>query len=192
MSYLERVSVFHFKSYTQKQEFHFSDKLNCIVGRNGCGKSALIDAICCALGFNVKQLRVSKYSELITHQMEKCNVELQFCGCRNVSISFSVDSSGSVTFRYNGKQLSRERLRQTIGEQLGLTSPIFVIQQNRIQSFYDNLVDFLHEVIQHIRVIGRRTVVTNTLTSFVTMRRRRSCCAASCRKSTKRSHVDSK
>ena len=192
MSYLERISIFHFKSYTQQQEFHFSDKLNCIVGRNGCGKSALVDAICCTLGFNVKHLRVSKYSELITHQMEKCNVELQFCGCKNVVISFSVDSAGPVTFRYNGKQLSRERLRQTIGEQLGLTSPIFVIQQNRIQSFYDNLVDFLHEVIQHIRVICRRTAVINISTSFVTMRKRGLYCVVSCRKSTKQSHTDSK
>ena len=109
-------------------------------------KSRRIDAICCALGFDLKRLRVSKYSELITHQKEKCHVELQFGGKKNVTLKFSADTQGTVCFRYNGKQLSRERLRQTIGEQLGLTDPIFVIQQNRIQSYYDNLVDFLHEV----------------------------------------------
>ena len=146
MSILKQVSVFHFKSYDNEQKYRFSEKLNCIVGRNGSGKSALIDAICCALGFDLKRLRVSKYSELITHQKEKCHVELQFGGKKNVTLKFSADTQGTVCFRYNGKQLSRERLRQTIGEQLALTDPIFVIQQNRIQSYYDNLVDFLHEV----------------------------------------------
>ena len=157
MSVLKQVSVFHFKSYDSEQKYRFSEKLNCIVGRNGSGKSALIDAICCALGFDLKRLRVSKYSELITHQKEKCRVELQFGGAKSATIKFAADTQGNVSFRYNGKQLSRERLRQTVGEQLGLTDPIFVIQQNRIQSYYDNLVDLLHEVSTKCEVNCRQT-----------------------------------
>lgn len=56
-------------------------------------------------------------------------------------------------FRYNGKSLSRERLRSAVLEQLGLPiapNPLFLIQQNRVQNFAYNdsafLVNYIHEV----------------------------------------------
>lgn len=167
--YLREVVVHHFKSYGQKLQFNFTNSLNCVVGKNGCGKSALIDAICCSLGVDYRRLRVNKYSELITHlenqPADQCTVQLVFQnGNQSFTISFSIDSQENYTFvcqlcfissfRFNGKQLSRERIRRAVVEQLGLPifpAPLFVIQQNRVQSFCCNdssfLIDFIHEVI---------------------------------------------
>lgn len=42
--YLQRISLTHFKSYTFRN-FEFSERINCIVGENGSGKTNLLDAI---------------------------------------------------------------------------------------------------------------------------------------------------
>ncbi len=42
--YLQRISLTHFKSYTFSK-FEFSERINCIVGENGSGKTNLLDAI---------------------------------------------------------------------------------------------------------------------------------------------------
>lgn len=56
-------------------------------------------------------------------------------------------------FRYNGKVLSRDRIRKIVTENLHLQiypDLLFVIQQNRIQHFCCNdsqfLIDFIMEV----------------------------------------------
>ena len=42
--FLQKISLSHFKSY-QYQSFEFSERVNCIVGENGTGKTNLLDAI---------------------------------------------------------------------------------------------------------------------------------------------------
>lgn len=42
--YLERLKLIQFKNYAS-EELHFSDKLNCFVGKNGMGKTNILDAI---------------------------------------------------------------------------------------------------------------------------------------------------
>ena len=83
--FLKEIQLNNFKSYGAATKVSFSRQLSCVVGRNGCGKSALIDAICCCLGVDCKQLRCQKYSDLITHlegkTAEKCSVQLLFENC---------------------------------------------------------------------------------------------------------------
>jgi len=42
--YLRKIALVNFKNY-QKAEFTFSEKINCLVGNNGAGKTNLLDAI---------------------------------------------------------------------------------------------------------------------------------------------------
>jgi DNA replication and repair protein RecF len=42
--FLQKISLAHFKSY-EYQSFEFSERVNCIVGENGTGKTNLLDAI---------------------------------------------------------------------------------------------------------------------------------------------------
>ena len=42
--FLQKISLAHFKSY-EYESFEFSERVNCIVGENGTGKTNLLDAI---------------------------------------------------------------------------------------------------------------------------------------------------
>ena len=169
--YLKEVTVSNFKSYGNQLTIPFSRELNCIVGKNGCGKSALLDAICCCLGVDYRRLRVERYSEFITHldakNPDQCSVQLLFQhttkASETIHIQFSCDSKDNValsppftvtaSFRYNGKSLSRERLRSAVQEQLGLSvapNPLFLIQQNRVQNFGLDSSAFLVNYIQEV------------------------------------------
>lgn len=102
---LVSVTVSHFKSYSEKVTFDLRDQFVCITGKNGCGKSALIDAICCCSGVDKRKLRVSSYEELITHLdnqiYDNCSIELKFQNLKGKKsesiISFSTTSSGNTT-----------------------------------------------------------------------------------------------
>ncbi|TBU10506.1 SMC-like chromosome segregation protein [Hamiltosporidium tvaerminnensis] len=62
---LEKIEVENFKSYNGKCIIGPFTKYTCIVGPNGSGKSNIIDAICFVLCIPIKNLRVSKLSQLI-------------------------------------------------------------------------------------------------------------------------------
>lgn len=103
--YLKEVTVNSFKSFGGVTSIRFNDKLNCIVGKNGCGKSALIDAICCSLGVDVRRLRCDKYAELITHLETKtasqCTVQLLFQDMRDpktLLLAFTAEDNGTTTY----------------------------------------------------------------------------------------------
>lgn len=99
---LSSITLCHFKSYAYKTSLPFSDQFVCITGKNGCGKSALIDGICCCLGVDKNRLRISNYSECITHLdnqiYDNCSIELVFEDSyehrKVATLVFTVDSSG--------------------------------------------------------------------------------------------------
>ena len=101
--YLKEVQLNNFKSYGTATKVSFTHQLSCVVGRNGCGKSALIDAICCCLGVDCRQLRCRKYSDLITHlegkTAEKCSIQLLFehCSLEKNTITFGFTASKDGT-----------------------------------------------------------------------------------------------
>lgn len=167
--YLSSITLHHFKSFGNTTNISFNHPFTCITGKNGCGKSSIIDALCCCLGCEKKNVRISNYKEVITHLdnqiCDNCSVQLQFHNHENkpvAAITFSTDLSGNnlylyncikSRFRYNGKIITRERLRSAVFQQLGLPiypSPLFVIQQNHIQNFCNNDDSFLIHFIQEV------------------------------------------
>ncbi|EQC33706.1 hypothetical protein SDRG_08810 [Saprolegnia diclina VS20] len=72
---LAAVQTKRFKSLAGTQTVDLSalggTSIVCVFGRNGCGKSCLVDAIAFALGAPAKQLRVMRLDELITHGATK-------------------------------------------------------------------------------------------------------------------------
>lgn len=102
--FLKEVQLNNFKSYGTPIKVSFNHQLSCVVGRNGCGKSALIDAICCCLGVDCKQLRCRKYSDLITHlegkTAEKCSIQLLFENCNSekntITFGFTTSKDGTT------------------------------------------------------------------------------------------------
>ncbi len=64
--YLQRLKLIQFKNYTE-QEVEFSERLNCLVGKNGMGKTNLLDAIyylcMCKSYFSVQDRNAVQYGE---------------------------------------------------------------------------------------------------------------------------------
>ena len=102
---LSNIILYHFKSYFEKINIPLNFPLTCIIGKNGCGKSALIDSICCCLGSDKKQLRVNKYHELISqsdnYNSDSCSIEIVFeekTTHKQIRISFYADINGNTVY----------------------------------------------------------------------------------------------
>ena len=67
MIVIEEIIIEGFKSYNTKTKFsNFDEHFNSITGKNGSGKSNILDAICFVLGLsNLNLMRVSKLEDLI-------------------------------------------------------------------------------------------------------------------------------
>ncbi len=64
--YLERISIYGFKTFQKETEVLLSPKISCIVGPNGSGKSNIVDAMRWALGeHRLTLLRASEATDLI-------------------------------------------------------------------------------------------------------------------------------
>lgn len=73
--YLQKISLTHFKSY-EYENFEFSERVNCIVGENGTGKTNLLDAI---YFLALTKSSVSNQDALsINHEMDYMMVEGAF------------------------------------------------------------------------------------------------------------------
>ena len=72
---IEEISIEGFKSYGNKTKFYnLDDHFNSITGKNGSGKSNVLDAICFVLGLsNLNLMRVSKLEDLIFQNKNTCN-----------------------------------------------------------------------------------------------------------------------
>jgi chromosome segregation protein len=64
--YLERISIYGFKTFRKETEILLSPKITCIVGPNGSGKSNIVDGIRWALGEQrLSLLRATESTDLI-------------------------------------------------------------------------------------------------------------------------------
>ncbi len=86
--FLQKISLAHFKSY-EYDSFEFSERVNCIVGENGTGKTNLLDAI---YFLALTKSSISNQDALsINHEAEYMMVEGSF-----QSLEFRVQSSESL------------------------------------------------------------------------------------------------
>ena len=92
--YLKSLSINGFKSFAEKTNIDFTDKVNVIVGPNGSGKSNVVDAISWVLGTqSPASLRTNKMEDVIFAGTEK----LQQKGFSEVYLNFEVDEA-----KFNG------------------------------------------------------------------------------------------
>src|SRR2546428_12854400 len=90
---LERIEINGFKSFTDRSELAFDKGVTAIVGRNGCGKSNVADAITWVMGEqSAKSLRGERMEDVICNGSDArkpsaaAEVRLRFSGVlKNVS-----------------------------------------------------------------------------------------------------------
>ena len=90
--YLQKISLTHFKSY-EYDTFDFSERVNCVVGENGTGKTNLLDAI---YFLALTKSSISNQDALsINHEMEYMMVE----GAFGVSSAELVENDSALESR---------------------------------------------------------------------------------------------
>lgn len=72
---LKSIEINKFKSFNNKETIKFSNKMICIIGNNGCGKSSLLEAILIGLGdYNFIKNNYQKYISKICEDNENNKV----------------------------------------------------------------------------------------------------------------------
>ncbi len=105
--YLKKVEIQGFKSFAEKTEVVFNDRVTAIVGPNGSGKSNIADAIRWVLGEqSVKNLRGTRMEDIIFSGTEKRKA----LGYSEVTIIFD-NTSGKIPIEYNEVAVTRRMFR---------------------------------------------------------------------------------
>ncbi len=108
--YLQKISLTHFKSY-EYDTFEFSERVNCVVGENGTGKTNLLDAI---YFLALTKSSISNQDALsINHEMDYMMIEGSFS--MRPTLRFDVRSSmfGNDEIDVEKKTEPKRRTHQT-------------------------------------------------------------------------------
>ena len=105
--YLKKVEIQGFKSFAEKTEVVFNDRVTAIVGPNGSGKSNIADAIRWVLGEqSVKNLRGTRMEDIIFSGTEKRKA----LGYSEVTIVFD-NTTGRIPIDYREVAVTRRMFR---------------------------------------------------------------------------------
>lgn len=163
--YLKKISVFNYKNFTEAN-FEFDSKINCFVGKNGIGKTNVLDAIYhLAYGksyFNPLAVQNIKHGEeffVIDGEFVKDN--------RDEQIVCSLKKNQKKILKRNGKQY--EKFSEHIGFiPLVMISPsdndLIAEGSETRRKFIDSILgqlnrDYLQKLIQYQKIISQRNAL---------------------------------
>ena len=145
MVHVSRLELQGFKSFGNfKTSVSFDPKFTCITGKNGSGKSALIEAILFVIGeMSAKQMRAERFSDMLFsggngfRPASFAEVSLYLdnsdggipLNAKEVVITRRMDKEGKCTFYINGKRSSRQELIELISSsRFSLGEYSFILQ----------------------------------------------------------------
>ncbi|WP_395042979.1 DNA replication/repair protein RecF [Flavobacterium sp.] len=163
--FLKKISLFNYKNFSEAS-FEFDAKINCFVGKNGIGKTNVLDAIYhLASGksyFNPLAVQNIKHNEeffVIDGEFEKAN--------RNEQIVSSFKKGQKKILKRNGK--AYEKFSDHIGFiPLVIISPadndLIIEGSETRRKFIDNVISqldlyYLQELIQYQKIISQRNAL---------------------------------
>ncbi len=171
--YLSKVKLSGFKSFVDHTVFELTDRLNGIVGPNGCGKSNIIDAIRWVMGeSSAKQLRGESMADVIFSGATSrkassfASIELvfdntdgriggQWSTFSEISIKRVLERSGQSTYFLNGAKCRRRDITDIfLGTGLGSRS-YAIIEQGMISRIVESKPDELRLVFEEAAGVSK-------------------------------------
>ncbi len=171
--YLSKVKLSGFKSFVDHTVFELTDRLNGIVGPNGCGKSNIIDAIRWVMGeSSAKQLRGESMTDVIFSGATSrkassfASIELvfdntdgriggQWSTFTEISIKRILERSGQSTYFLNGAKCRRKDITDIfLGTGLGSRS-YAIIEQGMISRIVESKPDDLRLVFEEAAGVSK-------------------------------------
>lgn len=149
--HIKELIIDGFKSYANRTVISgFDSAFNAITGRNGTGKSNVLDSICFVLGISkLSQVRVDKMTELIYKNgqagITKASVTIVFDNndpktspvgyeaVQELSVTRQIVMGGRNKYMVNGRVMKQKQVQDLFGSvQLDVNNPHFLIMQGRI------------------------------------------------------------
>lgn len=163
--YLKKISLFNYKNFSEAN-FEFNKKINCFVGKNGVGKTNVLDAIYhLSYGksyFNPQAVQNIKHGEeffVVDGEFEK--------NSRVEQIVCSLKKGQKKILKRNGKQY--DKFSQHIGFiPLVIISPsdsdLIIEGSETRRKFVDNVISqldaaYLQELIQYQKILNQRNAL---------------------------------
>jgi DNA replication and repair protein RecF len=163
--HLKKISLFNYKNFSEVN-FEFDTKINCFVGKNGIGKTNVLDAIyhlsCGKSYFNPLAVQNIKHGEeffVIDGEFEKSE--------RNEQIVCSLKKGHKKILKRNGKQY--EKFSDHIGFiPLVIISPadrdLIVEGSETRRKFIDSVIsqldsNYLQQLIQYQKILNQRNAL---------------------------------
>jgi DNA replication and repair protein RecF len=109
--HLQKISLTNFKSY-ESENFQFSERVNCVVGENGCGKTNLLDAI---YFLALTKSSISNQDALsISHEADYMMIEGEFVEASQTLITCSLQRGQKKAVLHDKKHY--EKISDHIGQ----------------------------------------------------------------------------
>jgi len=169
MTYIKKLVMQGFKSFSKKTEVPLENTLNVIIGPNGSGKSNISDALCFVLGrLSIKSMRASKAANLIHNggkggspadlamvELVMDNINGTFpISAQEVSISRTVKKNGSSVYRINGAAKTRQEVLELMA-QAGIDPNGFnIIMQQEISKFIEMHHEERRQIVEQVAGIS--------------------------------------
>ncbi|MGC8567760.1 MAG: AAA family ATPase [Candidatus Micrarchaeia archaeon] len=154
MLYIDTLILHNFKSFRHSR-IRFSKGFNSIVGPNGSGKSNIFDAILFSLGeLSQKRLRSSSAKNMISFNASKDEdgikrgyIKVILTGDTDAEIVKSINSNNKVSYKLNGKHITRQELIEFLQSHRSNINEVNTIMQGEIQKFLSLNSKGLRELI---------------------------------------------
>lgn len=176
--HLEQLEINGFKSFRDKTVVHFSKGITALVGRNGHGKSNLVDAIRWALGAGsraTKDLRIKKQQDIIfagtyndkgeciTPPKDTAEVAVTFSNedhsmkvdAPTVEIRRSVDRNGNSEYYINRNRVKAEDIRSLLYDTGIGKAGYSILEQGKIAKLLSDKPEERRSVFEEAAGISR-------------------------------------
>lgn len=169
MTYIKKVVMHGFKSFSSKTEVPFDKGINVIVGPNGAGKSNISDALCFALGrLSAKSMRASKAKNFLfmgsksAKPAKEASVEITFDNSnktfniptQDVKLKRIVKRNGTGVYKINDQTKTRSEIIETLAH-AGIDPYGFnIVLQGNIQSFVKLPSEERRKIIEEVAGIS--------------------------------------